>query len=284
MVPRILSWLGVGLLGVTLAATSASADVRLAVSHGDVTLFARQASVREILEEWTKVAGTTFIGLEGLSSELITLDLREVPEREALDILLRSASGYIIMPAAADTSIQSQFGSVRVLATSTAQPGAPAWRPPMTQPVVTGAVVTAQVEEADTANSDVPADLASDEVITTGQDAGAPARSAFQQRPGAASASAAAQGRPEAPAGVYGLPAGVAPGEPIGDMFSRPGLIPAWLQDSGSTGAPSGNVTAPVGSVTPGTIAPPQIRRPGLRDSLSDRAPVPPAPVSEPSN
>ena len=48
----------------------------------------------------------------------ITLELVDVPEKEALDILLRTAAGYIAAPRPANMAGASQFDRVIVLATS----------------------------------------------------------------------------------------------------------------------------------------------------------------------
>jgi preprotein translocase subunit SecG len=249
-----------GLVAAVLLATRAGADVRLSLNQGEVNLLARQATLQEILDEWTKVAGTTFVALDQLPSEQIDVDLRGVSEREALDLLLRWASGYVIAPRAAGAPIQSQFGSVVIVGKSSA-PGRTvvASRPPV------GPTQTAS--EAAEFRSEPAAGIADPDVDATGA----------SSRSGATTAVGIVQPPPApGPGWVNGVPPGFAPGEPIGDLRSRPDLMPAWLKDSGVPPL-SDRVTAPPGAATPGAVAPVQLRKPDVGASLSPASPPPPA-------
>ena len=80
-------------LVVTGAPSVASADVRLTIQDGRVTLIAKDATVRQILTEWARVGQTKIVNVERIAGGPLTLELRDVPERQALRVLLRSVGG-----------------------------------------------------------------------------------------------------------------------------------------------------------------------------------------------
>src|SRR6185503_18743577 len=78
------------------AFAAAQAPLELHISNGRVTLHAQNVPVRTILAEWSKVGGTRILNGEGVAGAPLTLDLQSVPERQALDIILRGVSGYVL--------------------------------------------------------------------------------------------------------------------------------------------------------------------------------------------
>jgi hypothetical protein len=123
------------LTGVLLAPLStAQAEVHLIIRDGHVDLNARDATVRQILTEWAKVGQTRVVNGEGITGGPVTLQLSNVPEAQALEILLRSVSGYVTAPRPVMLSNASQFDRILVMPTSTppkvvATPQ-PAFQPP----------------------------------------------------------------------------------------------------------------------------------------------------------
>ena len=91
---RILLLAG-ALVGVA-AVAAAQAPLQLHISNGRVTLHAQNVPVRTILAEWSKVGGAKIINGEAVAGAPLTLDLEAVPERQALDIVLRGVSGYVL--------------------------------------------------------------------------------------------------------------------------------------------------------------------------------------------
>jgi hypothetical protein len=87
---------------------------------GTVTLKATDASAREILAEWARLGGSTFVGAERLMGSPMTLEFNRQPERDVIASILRQASGYVIGPRRAGTIGASSFEVVYILATSTA--------------------------------------------------------------------------------------------------------------------------------------------------------------------
>lgn len=102
-----------------LPAASARADVRITISDGYVSVEAKDATVRQILAEWSRVGQTRIVNAERVGGIPITLSLVRVPEARALDILLRSVSGYMAAPRAVPMSNASQFDRILVMPTST---------------------------------------------------------------------------------------------------------------------------------------------------------------------
>ena len=118
---------------LTLAATlslvpgaSAQADVQIAMSDGRVTMNAAGATIREILAAWAKVGQTRIVNAERVSGGPVTLHLQDVPEEQALEIILRSVSGYLAAPRANAIANASRYDRIFVMPTST---------PPRTAPV-----------------------------------------------------------------------------------------------------------------------------------------------------
>jgi hypothetical protein len=93
---NLLVWSAViGALGVADGAVAQSLSLR--VENGLVTLDARNVTVDEILARWTAATGLSVVSKSGVGSEMpVTLQLAAVPEREALQTVLRDLSGYIM--------------------------------------------------------------------------------------------------------------------------------------------------------------------------------------------
>ena len=100
-------------------------DLRLSMQEGRVTLVAENVTVRQTLDEWALVGKTRIVNAEKLAESLISLELIDVPEAEALATVLRSASGYLAAPRPSDSAGPSRFDRILILATSSAPPPAP---------------------------------------------------------------------------------------------------------------------------------------------------------------
>src|SRR5712691_7650870 len=83
-----------------LAASAASADVHVTMQDGRVSIVAKDATVRQILTEWARVGQTKIVNVERVPGGPVTLELTNVTETQALEVLLRSLSGYITAPRA----------------------------------------------------------------------------------------------------------------------------------------------------------------------------------------
>lgn len=135
---------------------AAASELTLTLQDGRVTLVAEGVTVRQILAEWARVGQTTIVGLERLSGPPVTLRLVDVPERMALETLLRTASGYMAAPRRTALEQASAYDRILILPTSTpvATPAGPAARMPSPPPPFPTAGVQ-PVEEPD-AVADMP--------------------------------------------------------------------------------------------------------------------------------
>ena len=102
-----------------------------------MTIVAKDATVRQILAEWARVGQATIVNGERMAGGPITIELTDVPEKQALDILLRSVSGYIAAPRPMIDPNASRFDRIVVLPATT-QPrsltASSAPPPPLPQP------------------------------------------------------------------------------------------------------------------------------------------------------
>jgi hypothetical protein len=85
-------------LVVGMAGPSSAGQIQLAIRAGLVSLDAKDATLREILAEWARVGQTRIVNAENMAGGLVTLQLTDVPERQALETLLRSTAGFIAAP------------------------------------------------------------------------------------------------------------------------------------------------------------------------------------------
>jgi hypothetical protein len=135
-------------LFVASAGIARAGELQLTIANGRVTLVADSVPLRTVLSEWARIGQTKIVNAEKLTGAPLTLRLHDVPEAQALDIVLRSASGYMAAPRPAGNPGASQYDRVVILAssrpTSGPAPANPAFQnlnprfqtpPPMIQPV-----------------------------------------------------------------------------------------------------------------------------------------------------
>jgi hypothetical protein len=95
-------------------------DVMLRLLDGRITLDARDAPVVEILAEWSRVGQTTIVGGEKIAGPPVTIQMVDVPESAALDVILRQCAGYAASGWPAESAGASIFQRILILAASTA--------------------------------------------------------------------------------------------------------------------------------------------------------------------
>jgi hypothetical protein len=142
------------------AVSTASAEVRLTMQDGRVSLVAKDATVRQILAEWARVGQTKIVNMERVPGGPMTLELTNVPEAQALEVLLRALSGYITAPRPVDASNLSHFDRIIIMPTlAAARPATPSSPPP---PVFqqTPQFQPPQTAEDDTDDQRMPAPVA----------------------------------------------------------------------------------------------------------------------------
>ena len=129
-------------IGVSLAAWPAAAgELKLTMQNGRVTIVADNVPLRQILQEWARVGQTKIVNAEKVLGPNVTLQLIDASERDALDVLLRSASGYIAAPRAVPMANAAIYDRVTIMATSRAPAAtantmaAPTFQRPPQQPI-----------------------------------------------------------------------------------------------------------------------------------------------------
>jgi hypothetical protein len=138
---------------LTVSASTASADVRLTIENGQVNLSATDATVRQILAEWARVGQTTIVNADRIVGGPITLELSNVPEEQALDVILRSVSGYLTAPRGTAVANASRYDRILVMPTSTgtrpsAAPPPPTFQQPQFMPPPIGSDDQDEEEDA----------------------------------------------------------------------------------------------------------------------------------------
>jgi hypothetical protein len=128
MMTRLLFGL---LLLPALALPARAAGLELSIADGKVTLDAQDVTIRQILTEWARVGNTRIVNVERLEGGPVTIKFEGLPEKQALDIILRSVPGYVAAPRDAFAANVSMYETILVMPTTTAvaavRPQAPAF-------------------------------------------------------------------------------------------------------------------------------------------------------------
>jgi hypothetical protein len=202
-----------------LTASAASADVQVLLNNGRVSVVAKDATVRQILTEWARVGQTKIVNVDRIPGGPLTLELRDIPEGQALDVLLRSVSGYMAAPRQTAVANLSVFDRIIVMPTAVApRPAASAQAPALQQPQFQQPVAQPVDDDADErpANVQVP-----------NQPRGPVFNSFPQPQVGGPNGPAAAPGVvPRGQTGVSQPPAfGATPTAPANGGVSVPGMV-----------------------------------------------------------
>ena len=115
---RILTFAAALLLAHTGLASAQS--IKLEFQDGRVNLSAQNAPIRAILAEWARLGGTNIVNGERVTGAPLTLELQGIPERQALDVVLRDVAGYMIAARELPGRGASKFDRVMILPTSNA--------------------------------------------------------------------------------------------------------------------------------------------------------------------
>jgi hypothetical protein len=113
---------------VLLSALPAQAQqLNLQITEGRVTLDAVNVPARQILAEWARIGGTKVVGAEKITGAPLTLKFVDLPERQALDIILRNVAGFMAAPRQASAVPgASGYDRILIMATSSVVPPQPA--------------------------------------------------------------------------------------------------------------------------------------------------------------
>jgi hypothetical protein len=246
-----------------LSITAGRADAQqmtLQIQNGLVTLDARNVSVRQILAEWARIGGARIVNGDKVMGGAVTLQLNGIPERQALDTILRGVSGYMLASRQAGSMGASAFDRILILPTSSAPrtaavPTNPAFapRPMPVQPQEPVETEVVEDDDHDEADPDAAVDGSED------PDPPEPApNQQFQRRPPFPNPMGA-QGQPFMPQGPF-----PGPPQPIQDDEEMP---PGQKQPATPLNVPPG------ASATPGVISPVPQQEPQLRPPRTTRPP-----------
>jgi hypothetical protein len=101
---------------LALLARPVAAEVRVTIDPGGrVTVSATNATVGQILAEWARVGQTKIVNPERAGGAVLTIELTNVPEVEAIGIILRSAGGYVLAPRRAEMANASLYDRILIL-------------------------------------------------------------------------------------------------------------------------------------------------------------------------
>src|SRR5919107_3272151 len=111
-------------LSAGIAPIAHAGELKLTLGNGRATLIAQDVPLRQVLAEWARLGQTTIVNGDKLTGPPLTLQLIDRPEREVLDLILRSASGYIAAQRQVSLAGASQFDRVMILPVSRGPVGA----------------------------------------------------------------------------------------------------------------------------------------------------------------
>lgn len=113
--------------------TSAFAgDLKMSMENGRVTIIADNVPLRQILQEWARLGQSKILNIDKVNGPAVTLQLVDTPEKDALDVLLRSTSGYIAAPRPEVVANASMYDRITIMAASRAPASVASAPPPPT--------------------------------------------------------------------------------------------------------------------------------------------------------
>jgi len=93
----------------------AAPGLRLTFNDGHVSVAAHGVSVQQVLKEWERVGRTQVVHAEAAPATIIDIELQDVTEEEALDVLLRSSVGFLAIAAQAPGELTSHFERILIV-------------------------------------------------------------------------------------------------------------------------------------------------------------------------
>ena len=237
------------------AAPSWAGGLTLSVRDGLVSLDAQDVTVRQILTEWARVGKTRIVNADRITGGPITLKLDAVPEKQALDIILRTIPGYMAMPRSTRVADASVYDRILIMPTTTA---VAALRPQQPAPAFPG--MPGQGGNLTQLRQPQPAPLLPGMVMDSPNSA--------DQMDDPALAAAAAAGLVPVPALTPGTSPTLVPP-------TIPGQAQPPAQPAPATAAPTNPWNAPIGTSRPSLAPPAPVEQPpagrGVRPPQPDR-------------
>jgi hypothetical protein len=98
-------------------AIASAGELKLSMQNGLVTLVADDVPLSAIMAEWARIGQTKIINGDKIMTP-VTMQLVDMPERRALDVLLRAVSGYMVAERSTPVAGASVFDRIMILPTS----------------------------------------------------------------------------------------------------------------------------------------------------------------------
>jgi hypothetical protein len=115
---KLLRCVFVAAIGCGIAIAASAGDLKMSMQNGRVTIMADNVPLRQILQEWARLGQTNIVNIDKVNGPAVSLQLVDTPEKDALDIILRSASGYIAAPRPVEVANASIYDRITIMAAS----------------------------------------------------------------------------------------------------------------------------------------------------------------------
>ena len=113
---KLLFSLGVAAFLATPSGVDAR-ELKVSMNGGLVTIIADDVPLSSVLAEWARIGQTKVVNGEQIFTR-VTFHIVDMPERKALDIVLRSVAGYMTAERATAIAGASAFDRIMILPTS----------------------------------------------------------------------------------------------------------------------------------------------------------------------
>lgn len=240
-----------------------AAELTLTFSEGLVTVDAKDVTVRQILTEWARVGKTRIVNMERVASPPVTIKIERVPEKQALEIILRAVPGYMAAQRPAPLQGASAYDRILIIASTTVAPAAP--RPPAAS--LQGGIPPSQLRVASPALNpgalpDLPTSIDDDDA-------------AEEEAAARAAAAAGLLAVPAVPPNMLQPGVNLVPG--AGTLRAPIAIQEPQTAPTTSTPPPTNPWNAPTGTAMPGPPTPtPQPSQPGSARPLTPLRPPQP--------
>lgn len=107
------------------AVPAGSRSLVVSCDKGRMTIVADSVALRTIIQEWARVGGVRLVNPQYVSLVPVSVDLRNLPEGEALEVLLRALPGYMLQQRSTESGGASVFEKLAVMAPPAAGTGRP---------------------------------------------------------------------------------------------------------------------------------------------------------------
>lgn len=102
---------------LALPASASAGELKLTIRNGLVTLIAEDVPLSAIMAEWSRLGQTQIVNGDKITTP-VSLQIVDMPERRAIDIMLRPVSGYMVAERPMTVAGASVFDRIMILPTS----------------------------------------------------------------------------------------------------------------------------------------------------------------------